>query len=171
MVDKTWGPLFTERVLSEQTSKMQNVKLAPQGLGFQSRGYSINGLEVIQGWSTYSVLFLGPVNCCFFKTTGWLSSGSVTGRPFCEPSVMMWLYNAIPTRGQHLVDVDTGLIGHRHMSLTKQLSDFPGRESNPQSSDHGSNALTIRPSKLPSYRVLIGICANLNGQITGCAMV
>ena len=35
------------------------------------------------------------------------------------------------------------------MSLTKQLSDFLGRESNPRSSDHGSDALTIRPSKQP----------------------
>ncbi len=36
------------------------------------------------------------------------------------------------------------------MSLTKQLSDFLGWESNLQSSDHGSDTLTIQPSKLPS---------------------
>ena len=34
------------------------------------------------------------------------------------------------------------------MDLTKHLSDFLGRESSLRSSDHGSDALTIRPSKL-----------------------
>ena len=87
---------------------------------------------------------------------------------FCsEPSVMMRLYNAVPTRGQHLlVDVspDAGLTGHRHMSLTKQLSDFLGWESNPRSSDHGSDALTIWPSKLPYAQLIVQSLVQSNEQ-------
>ncbi len=98
-------------------------------------------------------IFFKPVICHCSDMTARHFSRSVRAGPFCEPSVTTRLYNAIPTRGWHLlVDVspDAGLTGHRHMSLTKQLSDFLGRESNPRSSDHWSDALTIWPSKLPS---------------------
>ena len=64
---------------------------------------------------------------------------------------MTRLHNAVPTKGMHLLvdgSPDAGLSGHRHVSLTKQLSDFLGRESNLRSSDHGFDALTIRPSKM-----------------------
>ncbi len=81
-------------------------------------------------------------------------AGSVRARPLRKPSVTTRLYNAVPTRGPHLlVDVspDAGLTGHpwSHVPHQAKLSDFLGRESNPQSSDHGADALTIRTSKLP----------------------
>ncbi len=52
---------------------------------------------------------------------------------------------------------------HGHKSLTKQLSDFMGRESDPRSSDHGYDALTIRPSKLPCCAFIL---AHLQGGVS-----